>query len=67
MVHRKKHIHCNKNLRDQTNYISPLTATNKYFTVFYQNIRGLRDKTSELLGSILPKLPHVVCLTEHHL
>ena len=67
MVHRKKHIHCNKNLRDQTNYISPLTATNKYFTVFYQNIRGLRDKTSELLGSILPKLPHVVYLTEHHL
>jgi len=29
MVHRKKHIHCNKNLRDQTNYISPLIATNK--------------------------------------
>jgi hypothetical protein len=67
MVHRKKHIHCSKNFRDQTNYISPLTATNKYFTVFHQNISGLRDKTSELLGSILTKLPHVVCLTEHHL
>jgi len=35
--------------------------------VFHHNIRGLRDKTSELLGSILPKLPHVVYLTEHHL
>jgi exonuclease III len=42
-------------------------ATNKNFTVFHQNIRGLRDKTSELIGSILPNLPHVVCLTEHHL
>ena len=47
--------------------ISPLITTNEYFTVFHQNIRGLRDKTSELLGSILPKLPHVVYLTEHHL
>jgi len=35
--------------------------------VFHQNIRGLGDKTSELLGSVLPMLPHVLCLTEHHL
>ena len=67
MVHIKKHIHCSKNLRSQTNSVSPPVATNKCFTLFHQNIRGLRDKTSELLGSILPKLPHVVCLTEHHL
>lgn len=35
--------------------------------MFHQHITGLRDKNSELLGLILPKLPHVVCLTEHHL
>ena len=40
---------------------------NECFTVLHQNIRGLKDKTNELLGSMLPKLPHVVCLTHHHL
>ena len=30
-------------------------------------MRGLRNKNNELLGSVLPELPHVVCLTEHNL
>jgi hypothetical protein len=38
----------------------------KPLTVFHQNIRGLRNKTNELLDSVLPKLPHVMCVTEHH-
>ena len=67
MAYRKKHIHCSKNFQDQTNYILPTTTINKHFTVYHQNIRGLRDKTSELIGAILPKLPHVICLMEHHL
>ena len=66
LVQRNKHTHYNNNSRSQDNTISPIT-TNEYFTVFHQNIRGARDKTSELLGSILPILPHVVCLSEHHL
>jgi hypothetical protein len=37
---------------------------NKCLTVLHQNIRG---KTNELLGSLLPNLLHVICLTEHHL
>jgi exonuclease III len=41
--------------------------TNKIFSVFHQNIRGLRDKNSELFGSLLPELPHILCLTEHFL
>ena len=66
LVQRNKHTHYNNNSRSQDNTISPIT-TNEYFTMFHQNIRGARDKTSELLGSILPILPHVVCLSEHHL
>jgi hypothetical protein len=38
----------------------------KSFTVFYQNITGLRSKNNELIETVLPKLPHVICLTEHH-
>jgi hypothetical protein len=34
---------------------------------YYQNIRSLRTKTHELLSHLYPELPHVICLTEHHL
>ena len=40
---------------------------NNCFTVIHRNIRWARNKTSELIGSMLPILPQVVCLTEHHL
>jgi len=40
---------------------------NNCFTVIHQNIRGARNKTSELIGSMLPILPQVVCLIEHYL
>ncbi|XP_033609318.1 uncharacterized protein LOC117282711 isoform X2 [Cryptotermes secundus] len=40
---------------------------NKDFLVFHQNVRGLRDKNNELFGSLLPELPHILCLTEHFL
>ena len=46
-----------KNTKDQIN--SP-------FLVYHQNIRGLYNKTTELLDSITTNLPHVLCLTEHH-
>jgi exonuclease III len=35
--------------------------------VHHQNIRGLRHKLDELLISLSPNLPHVICITEHHL
>jgi hypothetical protein len=63
MVHKKKHISCSKNSQSQINSTSSPIVTNKSFTVFHQNIRGLRNKSNELLGSVLPNLPHVVCLT----
>ena len=35
--------------------------------VIHQNIRGLRNKSSELIISILPDIPQIICITEHHL
>ncbi|PNF35146.1 hypothetical protein B7P43_G09274 [Cryptotermes secundus] len=35
--------------------------------IYHQNIRGLRNKRTEMLNSLLPELPHILCITEHHL
>ena len=35
--------------------------------IHHQNICGLGSKTNGLLISLYPSLPHIVCLTEHHL
>jgi hypothetical protein len=40
---------------------------NKNICINHQNIRGLRHKTDELLISLSPNLPQVLCITEHHL
>jgi hypothetical protein len=40
---------------------------NKVLRVFHQNIRGLRNKTNELISSMHSNLPHILCLTEHHM
>ena len=37
------------------------------FTVYHQNIRGLSGKANELLSQLHPTLPHVLCLSEHHM
>jgi hypothetical protein len=37
------------------------------FNVCYQNIRGLRGKTNELLSHLHPASPHILCITEHHM
>ena len=65
-IHKMKHFACSKIFYYRLNSkLSPI-VTNKPFAVFHQNIRGLRNKTNELLDSVLPQLPHVVCLTEQH-
>jgi hypothetical protein len=38
-----------------------------YLKMYHQNIRSIRRKTYELLSHLYPDLPHVLCLTEHHL
>ena len=35
--------------------------------VFHQNIRGLQGKVNELINSVTLELPHILCITEHHL
>jgi exonuclease III len=66
MVYKKKHTCCSNNYQSRIISASSPIVTNKSFTVFHQNIRGLRNKNNELLESVLPKLSHVICLTEHH-
>jgi len=41
--------------------------TGTSFMVFHQNIRGLLNKSEELICSLSPDFPQVLCLTEHHL
>ena len=58
-------------LRIHTKTIPEKTYTknlnNTPLKVIHQNIRGLRSKTNELLTSILPDIPQIICITEHHL
>ena len=37
------------------------------FKAYHQNIRSLRNKYQELLCCLYPDLPHIICLTEHHM
>jgi len=37
------------------------------FKILHQNMRGIFHKTDEFLTSVTHTLPHVLCLTEHHL
>jgi hypothetical protein len=41
--------------------------TDNPFKVYHQNIRGLKDKSNELISFLFPELPHVLRLIEHHL
>jgi exonuclease III len=35
--------------------------------VFHQNICGVREKTEELMNSLFPRFPNVLCFSEHNL
>ena len=65
-VQKKKQTTYSKTFHSWLNSVSAPIVTKKPFSVFHQNIRGLRNKINELLDSVLPQLPHVLCLTEHH-
>ena len=47
--------------------INQIKLNKDSFKIYHQNIRSLRRKTHELLSQIYPDLPHVICLSEHHL
>lgn len=40
---------------------------NNLSEVFRQNIRGLKSKADQLINSLFPEYPCIMCLTEHHL
>ena len=40
---------------------------NKSLKIFHQNIRGLGKKFNELYCHLHQNLPHILCLSEHHL
>jgi exonuclease III len=35
--------------------------------IYHQNICGLQCKVEELVASLYPDIPHVMCISEHHL
>ena len=50
-----------------TNPDALLNLKTNSLRIFHQNVRGLARKSSELLFSLTPDPPHVLCLSEHHL
>ena len=37
------------------------------FKTYHQNICGLKSKIDEIISSLLPTPPHILCFSEHHL
>jgi len=48
---------------------NPVSDSNKtkIFTVYHQNVRGLLNKSEELMSFLTPDFHQVLYLTEHHL
>ena len=49
------------------NVYSMLPDSKTSLKVYHQNICGLKYKPNELLSSLFPDYPHIICITEHHL
>jgi hypothetical protein len=55
-------------MNKKVNYIArSKVIKNQKFKIFHQNICGLQHKSDELLASLHPDLPDVLCITEQHL
>ena len=44
-----------------------INLDNNSFAVYHQNICGLKGKIDELISSMSPNFPHILCLSEHPL
>jgi exonuclease III len=63
-----KRIQLNKSDLKQSNVkLVKNDDINNQFSMYHQNIRGLKGKISEFLLSLPAEAPHLICLTEHHL
>ena len=56
MTAKTKHIDCNTKEDNK-----------QRFTIYHQNIQGLKFKVNELMLALSHEMPHLICLTEHHL
>jgi hypothetical protein len=60
-------IHFYKNCAKNNNLRFTDSDSNQVLKIYHQNIYGLAPKMNNLLISLYPDLPHILCLTEHHL
>jgi hypothetical protein len=44
-----------------------LKVSSNNLKVYHQNVRGLKDKLSQLSNILYSELPHIICINEHHL
>ena len=44
-----------------------INIDNNSFTIYHQNVCGLKGKIDEIISSMSPNFPHILCLSEHHL
>jgi len=51
----------------QRKIMSTTNTSDEALRILRQNIQGLRGKSDEMIDSLYPTLPHVLCFTEHHL
>ena len=56
-----------KNSAQNNNFRFIDSDSNQVLRIYHQNICGLGSKMNDLLISLYPNLPHILCLTEHHL
>ena len=47
--------------------MSTTNTSDEALRILHKNIQGLRGKSDEMIDSLYPTLPHVLCFTEHHL
>jgi exonuclease III len=47
--------------------MSPVPKDQVPLIIYQQNICGLRGKVNELISQLYPTLPHILCLSEHHM
>ena len=63
-----KHTQLNKkDLRHSNTNLVRNDDINNQFSVYHQNVRGLKGKISEFHISLPAETPHLIGLTEHHL
>ena len=63
----KQHKNHNQLPNGHTHYTDNHKDNEGKFTLLHQNIQGIANKTNELLISLSPNPPQIICLTEHHL